>query len=82
MFRWFLFSLICSVFISIILAAGLYYVIVINEGAFEYTYFQIIFLFGLPLLLGMAILGAIGCLLKSAWYKWRKPDIIFKTDKQ
>jgi magnesium-transporting ATPase (P-type) len=82
MMRWGLFAFKHGAIIAIIFIVGIYIGEAINPDIYENTYFQVVFLFGLPILLAMAILGGVGCLIKSAWYSLRRADLIFSNEKQ
>jgi|GEM_PF-6289700 len=82
MLRWALYAFKHGLIIFILIFGGIFVGQRINPNIFENQYFQMFFLFGLPLLLGMAVLGGIGCVFKSAWYKFKKSSCKFSTEKQ
>jgi hypothetical protein len=82
MLRWALFAFKYGIIILILLLGGIFIGQETNPIIFENQYFQIFFLFAFPLLLGMAVLGGIGCLFKSVWYKFRRSDYIFSEESQ
>ena len=82
MLRWALYAFKYGAIILIIMCAGVYVGQMIMPNISENSYFQVIFLFGLPLLLGMTILGGMSCLCKSAWYRLRKSNCKFCEENQ
>lgn len=72
--RWALYSFKYSLVILVLLITGVYLCDWLNPTIREHSYFQVIFLFGLPLLFGMTVVGGLGCLCKSAWHKLINPS--------
>ncbi len=82
MMRWALYAFKQGAVVFIVIVCGIYIGKEINQNIFENTYFQLFFFFGFPFLVGMAVLGGIGCLAKSAWFTFRKADFRFSAEEQ
>ena len=80
MIRWSLYALKQGIIIFIILAAGTYLGQRYDPNIYTNPYFMMFFIFALPLFLGMAVLGGIGCVVRSVWYKLFKPNMRFDEE--
>ena len=80
MFRWSFYAIRHGLIIFTILLCGIYFGPKYDPNIYENTYFMLFFLFALPLLLGMALLGGIGCMVKALWYRKRKPHMQFDEE--
>jgi hypothetical protein len=66
------------------LAIGLVFIICLFSGfyfskdPFEYMYFSLFFAFGLPMLMGIVLLGGVLCFIKAFFLKGLKKDKIFE----
>jgi len=82
MLRWGLYAFRWALIIAILMFSGIYAGQQMFSDILENEYFQGIFLFSLPFLLAMVILGGIGCLIKSAWNTRKRTRRMFCLEKQ
>ena len=59
MLRWAFYAFKLAIILILLIVAGVYLGDKINPNIFENTYFQLCFLFGFPILCGMAVLGGV-----------------------
>ena len=74
MMRWAGFAFKYGLIFIFLWASVSYLGIEISQDVLENPYFQGVIFMGIPLFIGMSVLGGLGCLVKSIYFRFFKPN--------